>query len=441
MKTLLLVLLVAFLAVGQEKKKEAPAKGQLPPEVQQSAVNEQFELQRALGDIGGSPAEFIHVLEDHLKKFPNSARRGELERAIFKAALETKDNERIVTYGEKLVAGDQPDLETMDRYCRALLATESKENATKALAVVKRLEERLATNDANATADPGKMFQSARQHAKFRDEMDRSLGRALLTEATANGILGKLPEAIDLSKRAYKQYPTVEAAHEVARWLMAADKPQEALEHLADAFTLTDSRNAADRASDRRKLGEIYTKLKGNETGLGDVLLQSYDRISAAAQRRRELLHSIDPNADLTSPLEYTLTGLKGEKLKLSSLKGKVVVLDFWATWCGPCRAQQPLYEQVKERFKDRGDVIFLAINTDEDREVVEPFLKAQNWNKNVYFEDGLSNLLRVSSIPTTIIFGRRGDVATRMNGYVPERFVEMLSERIEVALGSGPGD
>ena len=51
------------------------------------------------------------------------------------------------------------------------------------------------------------------------------------------------------------------------------------------------------------------------------------------------------------------------------------MVLDFWATWCGPCRAQQPLYEQVKERFKANPNVAFLNINTDEDRTVVKPFL------------------------------------------------------------------
>jgi thiol-disulfide isomerase/thioredoxin len=115
------------------------------------------------------------------------------------------------------------------------------------------------------------------------------------------------------------------------------------------------------------------------------------------------------------------------------------VLVDFWATWCGPCRAQYPLYEEVKKKYKDRDDVVFLAISTDEDRGAVEPFLKEQHWNKNVYFEDGLSSLLRVSSIPTTIVFGRSGKIAARLNGFLPEQFVDMLSARIEAELAAGP--
>ncbi len=79
--------------------------------------------------------------------------------------------------------------------------------------------------------------------------------------------------------------------------------------------------------------------------------------------------------------------------------------------------------------------MVFLSINTDEDRSLVEPFLEDANWSKDVYFEDGLSAALRVSSIPTTIILGKQGQIFSRMNGYIPERFVDMLSERIQEAL------
>ena len=111
--------------------------------------------------------------------------------------------------------------------------------------------------------------------------------------------------------------------------------------------------------------------------------------------------------------------------------------MDFWATWCGPCRVQQPLYEEVKKRFEDKDDVIFLAINTDENTSVVKPFLETNKWNKTVYFEDGLSNLLRVSSIPTTIVFDKQGQVYSRLNGFVPERFVDQLTSRISEAVSN----
>ena len=72
--------------------------------------------------------------------------------------------------------------------------------------------------------------------------------------------------------------------------------------------------------------------------------------------------------------------------------------------------------------------MVFLAINTDEDTSAVQPFLESNKWATNtVYFEDGLSNLLKVGSIPTTIIFDKQGQLFSRMNGFVPERFVDQL--------------
>jgi thiol-disulfide isomerase/thioredoxin len=183
----------------------------------------------------------------------------------------------------------------------------------------------------------------------------------------------------------------------------------------------------------------MYRKLKGNDGGLGDLVLQAYDRTSAQLNQRRAALRSLDPNAQLKDPLQFTLSSLLGDQLKLASLTGKVVVMDFWATWCGPCRVQHPLYERVKEKFRERDDVVFLAVDTDEDRSLVAPFLESNHWSQKVYFEDGLSSALKVSSIPTTLIFDKRGQIASRMNGFIPERFVENVTERIQEALGILP--
>jgi thioredoxin-related protein len=96
---------------------------------------------------------------------------------------------------------------------------------------------------------------------------------------------------------------------------------------------------------------------------------------------------------------------------------------------------QHPLYEEVKQRFHDRGDVVFLSIATDDERELVAPFLKENHWGQQVYFEDGLARVLAITSIPTTIVLDRHGEVISRMNGFVPERFVDMLTDRIKDAL------
>jgi thiol-disulfide isomerase/thioredoxin len=183
-------------------------------------------------------------------------------------------------------------------------------------------------------------------------------------------------------------------------------------------------------------MAELYRKLTGSEVGLGDVILKAYDETSGQLADRRAELRQYDPNAQAKDPMAYTVSGLEGDKLPLSSLLGKVIVLDFWATWCGPCRGQHPLYEEVKKRYKDSGDVVFLSIDTDEDHTLVKPFVESQKWPQKVYFDEGLQAVLQVSSIPTTIIFGKQGQVVSRMIGYLPDRFVDMLSDRIDEALG-----
>jgi thioredoxin-like negative regulator of GroEL len=113
----------------------------------------------------------------------------------------------------------------------------------------------------------------------------------------------------------------------------------------------------------------------------------------------------------------------------------RLLVLDFWATWCEPCRGQHPIYEEVMKRYADRQDVVFLPLTTDEDHEAVEPFLEAQMWGKHVYFDDGLTRVLGVSQIPTTILLNKQGQVSSRMNGFAPDQFKDQLIERIEAAL------
>jgi hypothetical protein len=90
----------------------------------------------------------------------------------------------------------------------------------------------------------------------------------------------------------------------------------------------------------------------------------------------------------------------------------------------------------VEDRFIQNADVVFVFVATDEDRELVAPFLKQQKWTAdNVFYEAGITRLLDISSIPTTIIVDKNGAIASRMNGYTPERFVDLLTERINASL------
>ena len=424
MKYLLLVIFSCGLCLGQQaadKNPEKPGDNAKPTEDQQ--------LSTALGEAGSSPIEFIRTLERHLEKFPDTPRRAELERALVKAAMETKDEKRIILYGERVLTRDPDDIQVLDRVTRALLSGDAKDTSERALKYARHYEELIAK--LRTQPAPGSFGA-----AQWQEELDRGTGRALVLEARAAGNLGKLDDAMALAQRSWESYPTAEAARESGRWLAKLGKDDEAVVRLADAFTIVDSRNSdSDRAKDRVHMGELYRKAHGSEKGLGDVILEAYDRTSGLLAERRLRLKAADPNAEALKILEFTLADLDGNKLSLASLKGKAIVFDFWATWCGPCRVQHPLYEEVKKRFHDTDRVVFLSIDTDEDREIVPAFVKAQKWAGPIYYEGGLARLLQVGSIPTTVVVDGKGDVISRLNGFVPERFVDMLSDRIREAL------
>ena len=205
---------------------------------------------------------------------------------------------------------------------------------------------------------------------------------------------------------------------------------------MADAFTTPDRNvTATDRERDRGRMGDLYRRAKGSEAGLGELVLEAYDRNVTVVHTRELRLRGADPNAQLSDPMQFTLTGVDGAKLPLATLRGKVLIFDFWATWCVPCREQHPLYEQVKQRFRNDARVVFLSVSTDEDHAAVHPFLNEVKWASPAYFEDGLSRAFDIRSIPTTIIMDRHGKVFSRLIGFESRRFVEMLSERIRDAL------
>jgi thiol-disulfide isomerase/thioredoxin len=422
------ILCAVFLGAQALFSQQTPLSQQAP-----LSQDEQLSLQKALSEAGNSPREFVLAIENHLKQYPNSPRRAELERALVKEAIDLNDDQRLIQYGERVLSREPDNMNVLEHVATALVHQGGKPDAQSALDHARHLGDLIQATYENDKFQPG----GGPQEVKRKEDFDRGRARALLLQARANGLLGKTGDAIQAAQSSYNVFPSVEAAREASRWLTAAGKDQEALEYLANAFTIAGLHSAdVDGAKDRARMGELYRKLHGSDTGLGDLILKSYDNTSSQLAARRAELREFDPNAQLKDPIQFTLSGLEGDKLALSSLLGKVVVLDFWATWCGPCRVQHPLYEQVKTKFKDTGDVVFLAVDTDQDHSLVKPFLEQIKWSQKVYFEDGLQSLLQVSSIPTTVILGKKGEIFTRMVGFLPDRFVDMLTDRVNDALG-----
>jgi peroxiredoxin len=125
---------------------------------------------------------------------------------------------------------------------------------------------------------------------------------------------------------------------------------------------------------------------------------------------------------------DFTLTDLDGKSWNLKDLKGKVVLLNFWATWCPPCRKEMPDLEMLYRRFGAQGFII-LGID-DEEAETVKPFIAQQGITYPVLLDPGrkVNTLFRIEGIPKTFVYDRDGKiVAQSIDMRTGKQFLEML--------------
>ena len=118
---------------------------------------------------------------------------------------------------------------------------------------------------------------------------------------------------------------------------------------------------------------------------------------------------------------DFTLQDLEGKPVSLSDYKGKVVFIDFWASWCPPCRLSIPYVEKLYEQYKDNEDFVVLGINLQESKEDITKFMKKQKMNYPVLLSDNkvISNY-KISSIPRFFLIDKNGDVYNKYVGFAP---------------------
>jgi thiol-disulfide isomerase/thioredoxin len=153
------------------------------------------------------------------------------------------------------------------------------------------------------------------------------------------------------------------------------------------------------------------------------LVFVSFTLAHAGAQSRVDplvLLAKADfqtPTGPLASQ-DFTLPTLDGHSMKLSSLRGSVVLLNFWATWCPPCQAEIPSMESFFGKLKDKGLKI-LAVDVGENKTKVQDFVKKTGMKVTVLLDvDGqIGQLYGAQSIPTTYVIGAKGDIIARTIG------------------------
>jgi len=127
---------------------------------------------------------------------------------------------------------------------------------------------------------------------------------------------------------------------------------------------------------------------------------------------------TIEINPNVTEAIDFTLKDLDGKELKLSDLKGKKVFLNFWATWCPPCKAEMPEIEKLYQETKDT-DLVIVAVEIGEPLDTVKSFIDSNKYSFKVLLDSdqSVASNYNITSIPTSFFIDEEGNIVSKRVG------------------------
>ncbi|RFZ94149.1 hypothetical protein D0C36_00915 [Mucilaginibacter conchicola] len=232
---------------------------------------------------------------------------------------------------------------------------------------------------------------------------------------------GKYAEALKYQQAVYEntKYTDAEISEHYALILNANGQYTKAKEVIEK--TVTEGKT---NESLKAQLAIAYAKIKGNNAGYQEYLagLEKQKAMKAKAKFIKDMINTPAP--------VFALKDFEGKEVSLASLKGKVVVVDFWATWCGPCKMSFPGMQMAVNKYKDNDNVKFVFIDTWENGDNylpgVKQFIADNKYTFHVLMdekgEDGRQSKIvsqfKVDGIPTKFVIDKNGNIRFKYVGY-----------------------
>lgn len=148
------------------------------------------------------------------------------------------------------------------------------------------------------------------------------------------------------------------------------------------------------------------------------------------------------PKIEQTEKTVTDLSGIvfsngQGERVDLGNLTGKVIFINFWATWCPPCRAEMPGLSNLYQKFKNDKEVVFLFVDADGDLKKSAKYMQKNNYTMPIFkTESNIPSKIFESTLPTTVIFDKLGRLSFKHEGmadYSEQKFVDFLNKLKEL--------
>jgi len=201
------------------------------------------------------------------------------------------------------------------------------------------------------------------------------------------------------------------------------DFGHDALQEVAN--TLAAALREQPHAGKNGEPGSLYMELAS---------LARYEHVQAAVDTPQyaAAMAKLEANAAQRQQADFTLTDLHGKNWTLKDLRGKVVLLNFWATWCPPCRKEMPDLEALYLKFKDKDQGFVVLAISDEDAAKVSPFLAERDITYPVLLDPGrkVNEQFQIEGIPKSFVYDRSGKlVAQSIDMRTQRQFLEMLAQ------------
>ncbi len=328
-------------------------------------------MQATVQQAGNDRAALIRNLEAYLVKYPDSPRRAAIYRALLESEMQLQNQKRALDYAEQVLALQPDDSQTLFLATTMLEKMPDDASLLRAIQYDTHLLELVAKADPQSRAPQMTLEDWQAGRNKFTMNLYVLRGRI-------QRHLRKNDDAVKDLNQGFLLLPTAEATLNLGEIAEEQKHADEAVRQYALAFLLAGQNQddtPVNRDSLRLKMGNLWRLTHDSDAGLGDILLTSYDKVRTAA--RADKPEAVVYNKGLTDPFQFSLRRVDGTPaMKLAEARGKTVILNFWTTWCSYCQTMEPLLAVVREKFKSRDDVVFLAVNSDEEEALVAPFLQ-----------------------------------------------------------------
>ena len=240
--------------------------------------------------------------------------------------------------------------------------------------------------------------------------------------------LGRVAEAEEALRAAIRYEERADKYAALGEFLVVEGRDWEGYEALVDALGWE---AVSGRLEDEESVREQAIAILVSH---GEAPVELESNVVAAEERARVAFRAriVDDKLEEPAP-DFALTDLDGNEWRLSDLTGKVVVLNYWATWCGPCRTEFPYYDKLVQEYAGDDGIVFLAISTDANRTDVREFISEAEYEFTVLYDEGSATDFHVTGIPIHFVLGPEGRIQYRGMGFPgPDRYAREMKWRIE---------